>query len=265
MTAVAEKTKSTCPTCGAPATGKFCSECGTTLGLPSCASCGAGLIDGAKFCHRCGLAAGSAAPPNERRAGSGASMPWIVAAIALLAFIALIAGQKFGANRPEPAADDQTAQVPASVGPGRAPDISQMSPAERAIRLHNRILTFKEAGKQDSVMMFAPMGIAAFEMLGNLDVDSRYDLGMIGWASDNVAIAKAQADTILQQNKNHLLGLILAARAAQMENKAADERGFYQRLVAAEASERPKALPEYVTHDNDIVLALDEARRVVRR
>lgn len=264
MTAVAEKGKTTCPACGAAASGKFCSECGTTLGGSSCASCGAGLIEGAKFCHRCGLPAGAAVPPNERRAGPGASMPWIVAAIALLAFIALIAGQKFGANRPEAVVED-AAQAAPSGPPGRAPDISQMSGAERAMRLHNRIMTLKEAGKQDSVMLFAPMGIAAFEMLGNLDLDARYDLGMIGWASDNATVAKAQADTILQQNRNHLLGLILAAKAARLENRTADERGFYQRLVAAEPAERAKATAEYITHENDIVVALDEARRIVRR
>jgi hypothetical protein len=192
------------------------------------------------------------------------SLPWIVAAIALLAFIALIAGQRFGSNRPQGSevAGEATAAAP---GPGRAPDISQMTPAERAIRLHTRIMTLRQAGKQDSVMMFAPMAIAAFEMLGNLDADSRYDLGMIGEASENAALAKAQADTILQQNSNHLLGLILAARAARMENRTADEKRFYQRLVAVEEAERAKSLPEYLTHENDIVIALDEARRVTRR
>jgi len=262
MTAAAETGKPTCPRCGAPANGKFCSECGTTLGASSCAACGAGLIEGAKYCHRCGLPAGAPAPTAEQRPGSAMSLPWIVAAIALLAFIALIAGQKFGANNPssQPVVEDQS--VPAA---GPAPDISQMTPAERAIRLHTRVMTLRQAGKQDSVMMFAPMAIAAFEMLGDLDVDSRYDLGMIGDASGNAALAKAQADTILQQNPNHLLGLILAARAARMENRAADEKRFYQRLVAAEPAERAKQLGEYLTHENDIVIALDEARRVVRR
>jgi len=191
------------------------------------------------------------------------SLPWIVAAIALLAFIALIAGQRFGANRPEPAAADVSGQsAPTGM---RAPDISRMSPAERAIGLHTRIMTLRQAGKQDSVMFFAPMAIAAFEMLGNLDDDSRYDLGMIGEASENAALAKAQADTILQRNPNHLLGLILAARAAKMANRAPEERQFYQRLVAAEPAERAKGLSEYLTHENDIVIALDEARRITRR
>jgi hypothetical protein len=188
------------------------------------------------------------------------SLPWIVAAIALLAFIALVAGQKFGANRPV-AVEQPVAEIPQ----GRAPDISNMSPAERAIRLHDRIMQWKSTGRQDSVMLFAPMGIAAFEMLGNLDSDARYDLGMIGWASENAAVARAQADTILQQNPKHLLGLILGAHAAKMQKREADERSFYQRLVAAEPTERATARNEYLIHENDISVALEEARRVTRR
>ena len=188
------------------------------------------------------------------------SLPWVVAAIALLAFIALVAGQKFGANRPA-AATEAATEIPQQ----RAPDISNMSPAERAIRLHERIMQWKAAGRQDSVMLFAPMGIAAFEMLGNLDADSRYDVGMIGWASDNAALAKAQADTILKQNPKHLLGLILAARAAKLSRSEADERSFYQRLLAAESAERATGRNEYLIHESDITFALDEARRVTRR
>ncbi len=191
------------------------------------------------------------------------SLPWIVAAIALLAFVALVAGQRFGANRPTP--DAGQSAIADELPVGRAPDISQMSPAERAIRLHGRIMALHEAGKSDSVMLFAPMGIAAFEMLGDLDEDSRYDLGMIGWASGNTAVAGAQADTILQENPTHLLGLILAAKASALGRSAADERRFYQRLVAAEPIERATSRSEYLTHDRDIAAALEEARRITRR
>ena len=188
------------------------------------------------------------------------SLPWVVAAIALLAFIALVAGQKFGANRPV-AQEQAVAEIPQ----GRAPDISNMSPAERASRLHDRIMQWKSNGRQDSVMAFAPMGIAAYEMLPSLDEDARYDIGMIGWAADNADIARAQSDTILKQNPKHLLGLILGARAAKMQNRGADERSYYQRLVAAEPTERAVARNEYILHEGDITAALDEARRITRR
>src|SRR3954466_1352038 len=157
MTAAAENATAKCPKCGATASGKFCSECGATLGNTNCASCGAGLIEGARFCHRCGLPAGAAPPPSERKPGSAMSLPWVVAAIALLAFIALVAGQKFGANRPI-VAEPTTPEVPQ----GRAPDISNMSPTERASRLYNRVMQWKADGKQDSVMAFAPMAVAAY-------------------------------------------------------------------------------------------------------
>ena len=256
MTAPAAK----CPKCGANASGKFCSECGATLGQMTCAACSTDLIEGARFCHRCGLPVGAAAPPSDTKPGSAMSLPWVVAAIALLAFIALVAGQKFGANRP-PTESETVSELPQ----GRAPDISNMTPAEQAIRLHDRIMRLKSAGQQDSVMLFAPMAVAAFERLGNLDDDSRYDVGMIGWAAENAALAKAQADTILRKNPKHLLGLILAARAAKISGSEADERGFYQRLLAAEPAERATARNEYLIHENDINVALDEARRVTRR
>ena len=42
----------------------------------------------------------------------------------------------------------------------------------------------------------------------------RYDLGLIELAAGNATAARAQADTILQQQPTHLLGLSLAMRAA---------------------------------------------------
>jgi hypothetical protein len=225
-------------------------------------------MKGARFCHRCGLPAGVAAPPSELRSAPTMSLPWVVAAIALLSLIALVAGQRFASNRPPSDTGATTsAEPPAEAIPqgARAPDISQLSPAERAMRLYDRLMTYNEAGKRDSVRFFAPMAIAAYEMLGDLDADGRYDLGRIGEISGDVKLAVAQADTILRRNPDHLLGLILAAHAARMENRAADERRFYQRLVAAEPAERKKQRPEYITHERDVVAGIGDARRTIRR
>jgi hypothetical protein len=192
------------------------------------------------------------------------SLPWVVAAIALLAFIALIVGQRFGAS-PANTTAASDGQVPGSLPAARAPDISQLTPQQRAVALHDRLMRYHEAGKRDSLMMFAPMAVAAYEMLGALDLDNRYDLGRIGEITGDARLARAQADTILSANPSHLLGLILAAHAARMENRPADEKRYYQRLVAAERAERAKKLDEYARHENDIVIALDDARRAVRR
>ena len=73
-------------------------------------------------------------------------------------------------------------------------------------------------------------------------------------------MARAQADTILASNPKHLLGLILAANAARMRKDAAAERSYHDKFVAAVPTERTKQLPEYVTHENDITIALDAKR-----
>jgi hypothetical protein len=185
----------------------------------------------------------------------------------LLALIAMIAGQRFGANRVDASAGMAAADVPpAAVAQGiRAPDISQLSPAERAMRLYDRLMSLNEAGKRDSVQFFAPMAIRAYEMLGNLDLDGHYDLGRIGEISGDTGLAAAQADTILRANPKHLLGLILAAHAARLAGRSGDERRYDQRLVAADSTERPKQLAEYITHERDIISGLKDARRTIRR
>ena len=117
-----------------------------------------------------------------------------------------------------------------------------------------------ERGRADSVQIFAPMAIMAYQALGQLDLDQRYDVGRIAAVSGDETLARAEADTILAKNPTHLLGLILAGNAAKMRKDTAAERSFHDKLVAAAPSERAKQLPEYVAHENDISIALDAQR-----
>lgn len=264
-------TSATCPNCHAPASGKFCSDCGAPLAGASCGACGSPLTPGAKFCHRCGATAGAgtAAATGAESGGFAAALPWAVAAIALVALIALVAGQRF-AHRPSAAAGsvaatDQGApadQSGAPFGAGmRAPDISNMSPSERASRLYDRIMSYSEQGKTDSVQIFAPMAVAAYEMLGTLTPDQRYDLGRIGSASGDLSLAKAEADTLLSTNPKHLLGLILAAQVAAQSNDDSGARAFMKRLATAAPSELATRAPEYVQHRNEIDAAVADAKK----
>src|SRR5215207_9138376 len=174
---------SRCPSCGAPASGRFCSSCGTALAGATCATCSAALTPGARFCHRCGTAAGASAAAPSR--GFANALPWAVAALALVSLTALVVGQRFGArNNAIPATgevlDGANMQGATRIGPPpsgdagagvqggpsgaapRAPDISQMTPEQRAERLYDRIMTEHEAGRPEQVRTFLPMARAAY-------------------------------------------------------------------------------------------------------
>ena len=252
----------TCPNCSAPVTGRFCSECGAAVADAACAGCRSLLSPGAKFCHRCGTAVGSAPPASTDQRSAASALPWAVAAIALLALVALVAGQRFGGSRAP--TNSQTAALPPAAGgtePGRAPDISNLSPRERADKLYDRMMRLSSEGKTDSLQFFAPMALAVYQSVGPMDADLRYDFGRVAEVAGAVEIARAQADTILANDSTHLLGLVLAIRAAQLRNDAAAAAGFRRRLIAAEPTETPKQLPEYQRHQSDILDALAEARR----
>jgi hypothetical protein len=142
----------------------------------------------------------------------------------------------------------------------RAPDISSMSPAERAERLYDRIMSAAERGKVDSVRFFLPMALQAYASIGELSADQHYDVGRLAEVGGDAAVVTAHADSILQSQPNHLLGLLLASRAARLRNDAAGAQRYLQRLARAEPAERRKSLPEYELHRNDIESALAEAR-----
>ena len=118
-----------------------------------------------------------------------------------------------------------------------------------------------ERGRDDSVRFFLPMALQAYEALGTLSVDQRYDLGRLAEVAGDANLAKAQADTILAAQSNHLLGLVLASRAARLRRDVRAESTYLDRLAKSERSERAKQLPEYLLHQNDIDIALAEWRQ----
>jgi hypothetical protein len=191
----------------------------------------------------------------------------MVAAIALLALLAMFAGRGFSA-RPGSTPDAQQNALPQPDGsagvPVRAPDISSLSPEESADRLFDHVMRLDSQGKKDSVQFFAPMALTAYQMISRLNADQRYDMGRIAEVAGEIPLAKAQADSILLQNPNHLLGLILAARVASLQGKTSAALAFEKRLLAAEKSELAKKLVEYDRHGNDITSALAAARRALK-
>lgn len=225
----------------------------------SCNSCGAPLTPGAHFCHRCGVAAGAAAPagrvavPAAVTVSQRSLVPWIVAGAGALALVILVAAQQGKGSAPT---GTDLGGAPLATGAMRAPDISAMSPRERVDRLYDRVMRLVEEGKSDSAAFFSSMAVGAYNDLGPLDNDLRYDLGRMADVAGELDVAKAQADSILQTNPDHLLGLALAARVAERQGNTKEQRRLIDRLVAAQSTEMAKSLDEYVRHRADIEAAI---------
>jgi hypothetical protein len=244
---------------------KFCSECGTRL------------REDARFCHGCGATVDGrprthAAPGKPAQAEAEAEaqgdesrpsalLRWGMPVFAIAALVLLSvwsAGSRRGGNA---SAAQENVPLAAASATGAAPDISSMSPEERADRLFNRVMRLSSEGKTDSIAFFAPMAFSALESLQPLDAHKRYDMGLVALVAGDAPRARAQADTILAQRPTHLLGLSLAARSADMRGDANAARDIRRRLLAAEASEKAAALPEYTDHEADVRTALDAARK----
>jgi len=247
-----------------------------SAGAGFCAACGAALSAGARFCHRCGTPLGQGLPamrqPAAPATGVAAVLPWGVAFVALLALVAMSAGKNFGAAKgsgidgssnslPTQAVDGVAAGAAPPGGGGAAPNIANLSPSERANRLYTRIMEYAEFGKVDSVAFFAPMALASHEMLENPTADERYHFGRIAEVTNNAAVARAQADTILQREPENLLGLLLSARAARMTGDDAGARGFDQRFLKALQAQLATGREEYQMHRAEIDRAADDARK----
>src|SRR3989454_7640720 len=216
----------------------------------TCHACGAPLPRTARFCHKCGAAV---AAPSQGSAGWQAGLPWAVAGAAvgaLLTVVALRLGSSSGGGMRE---SGGVGDGPAPAARIPAPDISQMSPEEQARRLFDRVVGLAERGVQDSVRLFLPMALGAYAQLPALDLDARYDIGVLHLAGSDGAGALAQADTILRTVPTHLYGFMLRARAYERAHDRPRAHpahaGFLRYATAARARRRPEAAEQQNTID----------------
>src|SRR2546425_5346207 len=223
-----------------------------------CHACGAALSPTARFCHKCGAAVSAA---SQGSAGWQAGLPWAVAGAAvgaLLTVVALRLGSSSGGGMRE---SGGVGDGPAPAARIPAPDISQMSPEEQARRLFDRVVGLAERGVQDSVRFFLPMALGAYAQLPALDLDARYDIGVLHLAGSDGVGALAQADTILRTVPTHLYGFMLRARAYELARDAPRARRAYAGFLRYETAERARRRPEYTQHQNTIDAFHAEALR----
>jgi hypothetical protein len=245
---------SKCANCGVDVAGKFCPECGTPSGGTQCQSCNSEVKPGTRFCSGCGAPVGGAGRSGPAIASN--RMPWIVAgsAIVLLAVVAIAKSGMAGGPGPEANAPRQTG-VPNTA----TTDLSTMSPREQANRLFNRVMAAAERGDSAEVAMFTPMTVQAYQMIGALDADARYDLGMILSVGSDLDGALAQADTLEQSFPNHLLAKVVRGTVAQLAGDQAALTTAYREFLAAFDAETAIDRPEYQAHRRTIDSFNEEA------
>jgi Flp pilus assembly protein TadD len=167
-------------------------------------------------------------------------MPWALAGAVLGALVAVVAMRGAGSREPG-ATTEETAQRTQL----RAPDISQMSPEERANRLFNRVMILAESGKNDSVQFFLPMALSAYAQLPSLDADARYHVGLLQLAGGDATAALAQADTIHRSLPTHLFIYMLRSHAYNQLGNVQEERRAYADFLRNESAELARKRPEY--------------------
>jgi len=222
------------------------------VGPRPCPSCSATLDATARFCHRCGgPAIGNAQRPAATAdlppAAPVDRLPWIAAAILITLAVGAIVWNVMGPGAPTPAGGGIGAAQPA---PGTPPDISQMSPIERFIRLNDRIMAAVGQGDSATVQTFLPMALSAYAQLPTADTDTRYHAALLNAQAGDMAAARALADTILTAEPANLIGLALQGALAEMAKDPAGLIEARRRFNAAWATEITKPNQEYVDHRN---------------
>jgi zinc-ribbon domain len=214
----------------------------------TCHACGTQLAPTARFCHKCG-----AAQRGAQTTGWRTGVPWALAGMAVGALIAVVGVRMTGNTA---AASSQTASpLPmggGGPGMGRPPDISRMSPEERATRLYNRVMTLHAAGKTDSAEFFLPMALQAYTMLPERDADAHYHIGVLRLTGGDPAGALAEADSIRDMAATHLFSFVLRAQAHELKHDADRANQAYRDFLKNEAAERARGLPEYTDHAQNL-------------
>jgi len=168
-----------------------------------------------------------------------------VVAVVLVA-VAYTAGKS---SAPPPAAGAPTQGAAAG---GGMPDLTEMTPREQADRLFNRVMTAHQSGNQGEIDMFKPMALQVYGMLGPLDPDAHYHVGLIHSITGAPDSAAARADSIEAAAPNHLLAIMLLTSVARLQGNEATERQLERRFLDNYESQMASGRQEYLDHGRAI-------------
>ena len=205
----------------------------------TCRSCGAAAPADFTYCGRCGR-------PLSGAGDADAASPRRYRAVLLAAAIAVVAGAVALARRSTVIPEAQA--TPAAAAPAAMPtDISRLTPAERFDRLYRRVMQGARTG-DTMATRFAPMALAAFEMLDTVDADTRYHAALIKLHLGDAAGAAAFGDSILARDSSHLLGWVARGMAFRWQRDTARLPAVYAGFRRHVAAELARKRPEYQEH-----------------
>ena len=205
------------------------------------------------------------APPRKPRS---ALLPWVLSGLALAAFSAMIAvlvqrgsvtrigdmtmtGGLPGETTGGPVAAPLGGGDAAGAGMPSMEELAAMGPRGVADRLFERVMREHEGGDFERAAFFIDMALQAYEVVPpeETDADSRFHVGLLRLLMGESGLAREMADEILAGEPEHLLGLLLAARAADFEEDADAAEAFRTRIrTAVEEAGGIPDLPEYRAH-----------------
>jgi hypothetical protein len=140
---------------------------------------------------------------------------------------------------------------------GRAPDISQLTPQERFLRLNNRVMEAASQGDSTTVINFTPMALGAYAQLDTVSQDDRYHAAILNAQVGRLAEALALADTMLRITPGYLLAYAVRGDIAGFQHDSTRMRAAYRDFQKAWPAESAARRAEYVDHQN----VLDEFRK----
>ena len=140
---------------------------------------------------------------------------------------------------------------------GPAPDISSLTPAERFIRLNNRVMEAASRGDSATVINFTPMALGAYAQLERVSNDERYHAAVLNAQVGRIAEARALTDTMLAVTPGYLLAYVVRGDIAQFQRDVRALREAYAGFSEAYPSEVAARRPEYADHQN----VLDEFKK----
>ncbi|MGD8725992.1 MAG: hypothetical protein PVH40_00035 [Gemmatimonadales bacterium] len=181
------------------------------------------------------------------------ALPLPILALIGLAVVVVVAIVAYNAGRSAAAGPGSTSPSSAMTSAGGGPpDISSMSPREQADRLFEIVMTAHEQGDFGRVDQFASMALQAYDLLGELDEDAHYHVGLMSAITGDVEEARARVDSMRSTVPNHLLATMLRATVAQMEGDTAAAQAAERKFTRDYEAEIATNRIEYQLHERAI-------------